>query len=308
MTRHWVWAALVALAGGAAAAQTVDRDDRAETQARPEAQTGDGGIATSDAFERACVDLLHGRTPAGGEKAVQALQKACNDLMADRSAERIRFAQRQEEERERREALQEQQQAQGAQAGQGRGAVGQGEGVLAAFEQAGRELVGDARARAMGMRQRGAVESTIISNPVGWFNGLGVNAELFRSFGPAAPKFSWITGARYSKTTASNGTATSFGLLGGADWFVVGRNNEGVRVGPRVELALGRENFEGSTTFARLGLSGEAGYNFIALNGITGLLAAGIGGRVAGDENESFDSFTGGEFGPYLKLGVGFSW
>jgi hypothetical protein len=30
---------------------------------------------------------------------------------------------------------------------------------------------------------------------------------------------------------------------------------------------------------------------------------------VAGDEqNDDFASFVGGEFGPYLKLGLGFSW
>ena len=58
-----------------------------------------------------------------------------------------------------------------------------------------------------------------------------------------------------------------------------------------------------------MGLSGEVGYNFIATNGITGLVAGGLGGRVAGDsQNEDFESFVGGEFGPYAKIGFGFSW
>jgi hypothetical protein len=93
------------------------------------------------------------------------------------------------------------------------------------------------------------------------------------------------------------------------DFFAIGRNNEGLRIGPRVELAVGRETFQGETTFARMGLSGEVGYNFVATNGLTGLVAGGLGGRIAGDNaNENFTSFTGGEFGPYLKVGLGYSW
>jgi hypothetical protein len=58
-----------------------------------------------------------------------------------------------------------------------------------------------------------------------------------------------------------------------------------------------------------MGLGGELGYNFIASNGVTGLLAGGLGGRVAGDDqNDDFESFVGGEFGPYVKVGLGFSW
>jgi hypothetical protein len=35
----------------------------------------------------------------------------------------------------------------------------------------------------------------------------------------------------------------------------------------------------------------------------------GLGGRVAGDsQNQNFASFVGGEFGPYAKIGVGYSW
>jgi hypothetical protein len=97
----------------------------------------------------------------------------------------------------------------------------------------------------------------------------------------------------------------------GIDWFILGRNNEGIRVGPRLEVAGGREDFgNGNTTFGWLGLGGEVGYNFIASNGITGLAAVGLGGRVAGDEkNEDFKAFVGGtDFGPYVKDGLGYSW
>jgi hypothetical protein len=158
------------------------------------------------------------------------------------------------------------------------------------------------------MRQRGPVSYLLVTNPIGWFGGLGVNAELFGAF-QDAPKFSWVLGARYSSTDATNGTASTFGGEVGADLFVIGQHNEGLRIGPRFELAAGRERFQGSTTFARLGMAGELGYNFIATNGISGTLALGVGGRVAGnDKNDSFASFVGGEFGPYAKVGVGYSW
>jgi hypothetical protein len=115
-------------------------------------------------------------------------------------------------------------------------------------------------------------------------------------------------GLRFSRTDATNGSVTTFGAEGGIDYFVFGRNNEGLRVGPRLELAFGRESFQTATDFGWLGLSGEVGYNFVASNGITGLAAVGLGGRIAGHKREDFSSFTGGEFGPYAKLGVGYSW
>src|SRR6266540_390356 len=236
----------------------------------------------SDAFDRACVDLLHGRMPEG-EKAIRALKDACGNLMGGRADERI--------------DAEKQLQAQ------------PGQGVKAAFEQAASELTDPRkRSKGIGMRQSGPVGYTLVTNPFGWFNGLGVNAELYGAIRDA-PKFSWVAGARYSNTDATNGTASTFGAMGGVDLFIIGHNNEGLRIGPRAELAAGRERFQGSTTFARLGLSGEVGYNFIATNGITGLLAAGLGGRVAGDsKNDDFASFVGGEFGPYLKAGLGYSW
>jgi hypothetical protein len=181
-----------------------------------------------------------------------------------------------------------------------------GQGVLAAFGRAGRELVSPPRPTEMGSRTYGPVVTTIVTNPIGWFTGLGVNLELFRSI---APKLSLVGGARYSKTAASNGSASAFGALAGADLFLFGRHNEGLRLGPRLEVAAGREDIQGETTFGWVGLGGEAGWNFIASNGVTALLAGGFGGRVAGDErNDDFASFVGGELGPYVKLGLGWSW
>jgi hypothetical protein len=281
-----------ALLLAAAGAQGQEREQQRQ-------QGGGGGQATgatSHAFHRACLDLLHGKAPEG-EAAIRALKDACSKLMAGMADERIQADQRRQAQAAAR-----------VEPGRAAGPVQEGTGVAAAFEKAGAELIGPGRGQALGMRQRGAVSYSLVTNPVGWFNGLGVNAELFGAIS-AAPKFSWSAGARYSTTDASNGTASTFGALGGVDWFIIGRNNEGLRVGPRLEVAAGREEFEGDTTFARLGLGGEVGYNFIATNGITGLVAGGLGGRIAGDEqNEDFASFVGGEFGPYLKFGLGYSW
>lgn len=286
-------AALLAVAGTARAQGAAGQ----EQQQQQEQQQ-----ATSDAFLRACVDLMNGRVPEGGEKAITALRSGCEGLMRARADERIQA----EQQRKAQQEARRQQQA-SVQPGQGRGQPQQGQGVLAAFEQAGRELTGDRRMAAIGMKQGGgAISNTLLSNPVGWFNGIGINAELFHSF---APRLSWVGGARYSTTDASNGNASTFGVMAGVDLFAIGRNNEGLRIGPRLELAAGRETFQGTTSYGRMGLSGELGYNFIASNGITGVLAGGFGGRIAGDsKNESYESFTGGELGPYLKLGIGFSW
>ena len=59
------------------------------------------------------------------------------------------------------------------------------------------------------------------------------------------------------------------------------------------------------------GVAAEVGYNFIALErlALTGSVGGGYGGRIAGDsQDEDFASYTGGEDGPYLKLGIGYSW
>ena len=93
--------------------------------------------------------------------------------------------------------------------------------------------------------------------------------------------------------------------------YLLPRVREGLRLGPRVEFAAGRQHTSStsSETFGRMGLGGEVGWNFIARNGISGLAAVGLGGRVAGSSaNQNFTSFVGGEFGPYAKIGVGFGW
>ncbi|HET6439441.1 MAG TPA: hypothetical protein VFG59_15340 [Anaeromyxobacter sp.] len=268
---------------------------------------GEAVPGTSDAFEKACADLINGRPPAGGAKAADSLRGACNDLMGARAQ-----AQREAEER-----AQTPQPPQGAAAGgtgagarvepgQGTEAPAQGGSVLSAFEQAGHELVGGSRGAPFGFKRSGGpFRYTLVTNPIGWFNGTGINAE---AFGSLLPKISWVGGARFSSTDATNGSVNTFGVEAGMDYFLLGRNNEGLRVGPRLEVAFGRESFQTATTFGWMGLSGEVGYNFLASNGITGVVAAGLGGRIAGHRRENFASFTGGEFGPYGKVGIGYSW
>jgi hypothetical protein len=282
---------------------------------RGAAQQAGAASSTSDAFDRACVDLIHGKVPKGGAQAADALRDACATLMKTRAEEK----KTQQQKAQQKKQAQAQTGAAGAsaqgpsaqvQAGQSSAPAQPGQSAVAAFEQAGGELVtGKPRGSTMGMRRGGEpFVSTLVTNPVGWFTGVGVNADYVRSF---QTKFNWTAGAHYSQANAS-GTSSLYeaGFLGGVDWFIIGKNNEGLRVGPRFDVSFGREADPagGNSTRARLGITGELGYNFIASNGITGQAAFGLGGRVAGDKNDSLSSSVGGEFGPYGKLGVGYSW
>ncbi|HYD41303.1 MAG TPA: hypothetical protein VEB43_10785 [Anaeromyxobacter sp.] len=316
MTSRWLWGLGVALALAPAAraqdAQPQPEQQQAQQQQQQASQAASTqAAATSPAFEQACVDLLQGRVPSGGPDAIDALRRACEGLMSARTSVQREAAERAQVQQELAASGAQQGGAQ-AQTGTGAGAAEQeqgseaAQGLGAAFAQAGRELRQSGGTRVLGRKTGGPVRFTLLSNPVGWFTGLGINAE---AFGSVIPKVSWVGGLRYSNTDANNGSVNTFGAEAGADYFLYGRNNEGLRIGPRLELAVGRETFQGTTTFAWLGLSGEVGYNFIATNGITGAVGVGVGGRVAGDErDEDFSSFTGGEFGPYAKVGLGFSW
>jgi hypothetical protein len=265
------------------------------------------GQATSDAFERACVDLFHGKAPKGGPKAIDALRDACSELAKART-EQTRQLEAQKQALAQAKAQQRLAQSQQVQpqAGKSAAQVQPGTSALAAFTQAGNELVGNKPKGMMGMQRSGQPFSTTVStNPVGWFTGIGVNADLARSF---EPQFSWIGGAHYSQSAATSNSLYTLGFLGGIDWFIIGQHNEGLRVGPRADFSFGRETSGSSSTSSRLGITGEVGYNFIASNGITGQAAFGLGGRVTGDKNTELSSGAGGEFGPYVKLGVGYSW
>jgi hypothetical protein len=300
--------------GLALALSTTARAQSAQTtQAAPKSQTAKTA-GTSPAFEQACVDLVKGRAPPGGPDAIDALRKACDGLMASRSEAERKAREQAQAQKELAAAQKQQKQGGQAAAGTGAGQPAAGaqggsaasQGLGGAFAEAGRELASPGRTAGMGMKNRGGpVSFSLTTNPIGWFTGLGINAE---AYGPINAKFSWVGGARYSKTDGTNSSVNTFGLEGGADYFLYGKYNEGFRIGPRLEFAFGRQSFENSNNFSWLGLSGEVGYNFIATNGITGSVSGGIGGRVAGDKIENFTSFTGGEFGAYLKVGIGYSW
>ncbi|WP_041448496.1 hypothetical protein [Anaeromyxobacter sp. Fw109-5] len=229
------------------------------------------------------MDLMDGRLPPGEDAA--ALRAQCEGLLR-RSGPAPG--------------------AEGVQAGVATAAPAPGPSAPTAFTQPPAELTERGRG-GLGTTVRGRVRNTVVTDPLGWFSGIGVNASYIRPF--PWEHASWIASARYSRTNATNGHVTSFGLGTGADLFLYGRNNEGIRLGPRLDFSFGREEFDTSTDFARLGVAAELGYNFIASNGISAAVMGGYGARLAGDEqDENFTSYTGGEDGPYLKLGLGYSW
>lgn len=247
----------------------------ARAQAQPAAPPGGAGPPPR---AEDCIALMDGRLPAGQDAG--RLRVACENLL--RSAT--------------------------VQPGVAQGGAQAGESVQASFTQAGNEVIGRSdRPTGVGNTLRGPVTSTLMTNPLGWFSGLGVNVSYERPFD--FDRLSWIALASFSRTSASNGNASTAGLGAGVDFFVIGHNNEGLRIGPRLSTYFGTETIQGSSTFARLGASGEVGYNYIASNGITGSVALGYGGRLAGDaKNDSFAAFTGGETGLYITAGAGYSW
>jgi hypothetical protein len=281
MTMTWRVSVVAAalLASGAARAQSAQQQQaqQAQQQAPP---AGQAAAADAQALAGRCEALIRGELAGDA-----ALQSQCATLV--RTAANG-----------------------GVEPGVAREGPSAGQSVGAAFTTAGSELFGQGQKQPMGMRSGGSTKNLLQTNPLGWFTGLGVNASYSRAF-DGLDKVSWVGQARYSSTDSSTGTATTFGVGAGLDWFFYGRNNEGLRIGPRLSGAFGTEDVGtgGTTSFGRLGLSGELGYNFIASNGLAASVAGGVGGRIAGDEeNEDFASFTGGEFGPYLQLGVGYGW
>src|SRR4051794_18505716 len=64
-----------------------------DAQRAPQASAPSG---TSDAFNQACLDLLHGRMP-DGEQAIKALRDACANLMSGRADEKIEAARKRQQ-------------------------------------------------------------------------------------------------------------------------------------------------------------------------------------------------------------------
>jgi hypothetical protein len=279
------WVVVATLLVSASGAQGQGQGQGTVEPARPEGQPPSALQTATPTLQDACIGVLRGQYPANQDRV--ALIQECEALLRDgRGSTQAAVA-----------------------PGQQQADPQPGQSVLAAFGQAGNELFGrpaPGAPQGMGMRRAGPVRNTLTTNPIGWFDGTGLNLELARALNR---KFAWTVGGRYSSTDATNGSVASFGAAAGVDVFLIGQNNEGLRLGPRLSADIGRETFQGTTTFARMGGSGELGYSFIATNGVTGQLSGGYGIRLAGDENDVFDNtFTGGDSGPYVKLNLGYSW
>jgi hypothetical protein len=278
--KQLAWAALVALSvsAGAQSQGSAGPGAAAPGQPVPAQPPGTPGATLADQ----CLALLDGRVPANVDPV--QLRPRCESLLRAGAS--------------------------GAGAGAPQPAVSQsgvqvGQSVQSSFPPPGREVTGQAPA---GQSARGLVSNTLTTNPIGWFSGLGVNADYHHPFEPEA-RFSYVIRGWYSRVSASNGDVSTFGTGAGADMYMIGGRNEGLRLGPRLVLAFGRESIQGTTDFARLGASGEIGYDFIAASRLSGSVAGGYGGRLAGDaSNDNFASFTAGETGPYVTFGVGYSW
>jgi len=162
------------------------------------------------------------------------------------------------------------------------------------------------------------VHNSLTLNPFGLFSPGGFNLKYERSF---SDKISGIIGARVQPSRDVNPYALNLG----ADYFLMGRRNEGLYLGPRLNLGLGAANgsaftgmrstgvpagralsdaFIGAGTY-RDAVGGELGYNWISARGLT----LGLGGGV----NYGFGSQTAiaavaTRWEPYAALNVGFSW
>jgi hypothetical protein len=151
------------------------------------------------------------------------------------------------------------------------------------------------------LRDGREVKNTVTTSATGLFLGQGANATWWRSF---TDKFSGNVGASFSRTRGGDGALTVFDAQVGADWFLIGHHNEGLRLGPRVDLALGSNTVGEDDSFASIGISGELGYNWIASNGITAGGAAGLRGQTGSQIN----GFGTGSWYPYGTVNVGYSW
>lgn len=179
-------------------------------------------------------------------------------------------------------------------------------GVGGSLQEAGGALQGRPAPQPRGTLGSGKeVGNSLTMDPIGLFIGEGINLTYWR---PVSPKVTLLGAARYSRIDVrENGSTTSAGITVGGDYFMIGANNEGFRIGPRVEAGVGGETFGESDVSGSLGLGGELGYNWIAANGITAGLAAGLRGKVAGS-TLSGDRPSTAAFGPYGRLNIGYSW
>lgn len=159
------------------------------------------------------------------------------------------------------------------------------------------------------LRDGGEVRHTVTTNPLGFFTGTGVNAAYQR---PLSERFSVVAGGSFARANAGDGAATRIGVLGGANYFLVGQNNEGLYVGPRAEVGLGRETSGQASSFGSFNAAGEVGYNWISSAGLTAGAGAGVragfGGSTDTAGGEGSVDVDGRRAAPYMKIGLGYSW
>jgi hypothetical protein len=150
------------------------------------------------------------------------------------------------------------------------------------------------------------VRNTVTLSPFAMLTGSGLNFLYAR---PASEKLSWVAGANFARTAIADGAAMTLGVTGGVDYFLMGGNNEGLRIGPRLELGLGRNSIGANSAFGQAALAGEVGYNWISSKGLTAEAGLGLHGSVgASTLADATRGNVAGNFGPYGKLGIGYSW
>jgi hypothetical protein len=207
----------------------------------------------------------------------------------------------------------DQQQQARAQPGRASGQPATGSEVRTSLDQTGQNIsnavqgaTNDLRGLAqMQQRQAGGLRNTLITDAIGTFTGEGLNLEYQR---PIAERISGVVGANYSRTTSTTGSLTAFGGEAGLDFFPFSYAGTGLRIGPRLGLDLGQESVDNSRFFTDFGIGGEVGYNWVGQSGLSLQGALGLGGRVGGALTSGLDTRLGGDFGPYAKVNVGWSW
>lgn len=157
------------------------------------------------------------------------------------------------------------------------------------------------------LRSGNDVRDSLTTNPLGLFDGEGINLQWEKPF---ADKFSWLVGGRYARAVAGGGSVTAFGAQGGIDWFMIGRRNEGLFLGPRVNLGAGTGTVGPTTLLGNIGAAGELGYDWIASNGITAGLASGVNVNLGGGlDTQNVGASRGlASATPYGRLNIGYSW
>jgi hypothetical protein len=183
-----------------------------------------------------------------------------------------------------------------------------GAGLAQGIREGSDSLRGEHKALPMGALSSGKdVRNTLTTDPIATVTGDGLNLDYMHSLGN---KFDWDLGGRFARTQLGGAAATSFGVKGGVDYFIIGRHNEGLRIGPRVELGLGGTSQAGAgSTLGSFAAGGELGYNWIASNGLTAGLAGGLRELVGGQPvSVAGAPSVASSFGPYGKLNLGYSW